>query len=124
MLWAGGGNAVRERWAAGRPVCSVVVPVDAGAPQELVGCGEPSWEVEIAIVDPASRQRCTPGHIGEIWLRGPNIAQGYWQNPAATEAGFKARIDDGSPWITCAPATWVLWAPTTASCTCVAGSRT
>ncbi|KIU53075.1 hypothetical protein QV12_06835 [Pseudomonas putida] len=81
----------------GRPVCSVVVPVDAGAPQELVGCGEPSWEVEIAIVDPASRQRCAPGHIGEIWLRGPNIAQGYWQNPAATEAGFKARIDDGSP---------------------------
>ena len=80
----------------GRPVCSTVAQVDAGAAQELVGCGEPSWEVEIAVVEPASRQRCAPGHVGEIWVRGPSIARGYWQNATATEAGFQARIDDGS----------------------------
>ena len=26
--------------------------------------------------------------IGELWVRGPNIIPGYWQNPEATEAAF------------------------------------
>ena len=25
---------------------------------------------------------------GELWLRGPNVALGYWRNPQATEATF------------------------------------
>jgi long-chain acyl-CoA synthetase len=28
------------------------------------------------------------GSIGELWVRGPNIIPGYWQNPEATEAAF------------------------------------
>jgi long-chain acyl-CoA synthetase len=28
------------------------------------------------------------GEIGELWVRGPNIIPGYWQNPEATEAAF------------------------------------
>ncbi len=26
--------------------------------------------------------------IGELWVRGPNVIPGYWQNPEATEAAF------------------------------------
>ncbi|MCQ4298186.1 fatty acyl-AMP ligase [Pseudomonas stutzeri] len=74
----------------------VVPPRDPSAVKELVGCGEPSWEAQVAIIDPASEQRCESGCIGEIWLRGPAVAQGYWQNPAATEAGFGAQLADGS----------------------------
>ncbi|HEY1426381.1 MAG TPA: class I adenylate-forming enzyme family protein [Caulobacteraceae bacterium] len=28
------------------------------------------------------------GGIGEIWIRGPNVIPGYWNNPEATEASF------------------------------------
>ncbi|MDU9392280.1 fatty acyl-AMP ligase [Pseudomonas sp. zfem002] len=76
-------------------------PTDAAQVQELVGCGEPSWEVQIATVDPTSLQRCAPGRIGEIWLRGPAIAQGYWRNDEATATAFHARITDepGHTWL-------------------------
>ncbi len=60
--------------------------------RELVGCGEPSWEVEVAIVDPDSGARCDRNEMGEIWLRGDAMAAGYWQNEAATDSGFNARI--------------------------------
>ncbi|KAJ6484986.1 hypothetical protein C8R47DRAFT_1217036 [Mycena vitilis] len=26
-----------------------------------------------------------PGQVGEIWIRGPNIMQGYWRDPVATD---------------------------------------
>lgn len=71
----------------------VVESEDSAQTRELVGCGEPSWEVEIAIVQPETKQRCAPGEVGEVWLRGPAIAAGYWKNPVATKASFRASID-------------------------------
>src|SRR5207245_690086 len=31
--------------------------------------------------------------VGEIWVRGPSVAQGYWNRPEETEATFRARLD-------------------------------
>ena len=54
----------------------------------LVGCG-PTWEGQRAvIVDPEARTLCPAGHIGEIWLAGPSVAQGYWQRPEETQETF------------------------------------
>jgi acyl-CoA synthetase (AMP-forming)/AMP-acid ligase II len=49
-----------------------------GAPaQDIVGCGsQPA--VEISIVDPDRGEEVPDGRIGEIWLRGPSVASGYW----------------------------------------------
>ncbi|GLK76851.1 acyl-CoA synthetase [Methylopila jiangsuensis] len=58
----------------------------------LVGCGEPSWEVEVAIVDPETRRRLPDGEVGEIWINSPTIGIGYWGNPEESRRVFQARI--------------------------------
>lgn len=35
---------------------------------------------------------CEAGTIGEIWVSGSSVAQGYWQNPEATTQSFHARL--------------------------------
>jgi acyl-CoA synthetase (AMP-forming)/AMP-acid ligase II len=49
--------------------------------------GRPVPTCEAIIVD---EQGAAVGdsEIGELWVRGPNIIPGYWQNPEATEAAF------------------------------------
>ncbi len=43
-------------------------------------------------MDPERCTRCQPGEIGELWVRGPSVAQGYWQRTEQTEATFRARL--------------------------------
>jgi acyl-CoA synthetase (AMP-forming)/AMP-acid ligase II len=62
----------------------------------LVGSGYAIDGHKIEIVDPETRRRCPPGQIGEIWLRGPSIAQGYWNRPEETQVTFKAQIANDS----------------------------
>jgi acyl-CoA synthetase (AMP-forming)/AMP-acid ligase II len=60
----------------------------------LVSCGQALLDQQVSIVDPELRTRCQPGQVGEIWVRGPSVAQGYWNNPAATSQTFQAYIAD------------------------------
>ena len=62
----------------------------------IVGCGRPLIGERLAIVDPDDRRRLRAGQIGEIWVAGPHVAQGYWCNAEATAAVFGAIID-GEP---------------------------
>ena len=67
---------------------------------EVVSCGRVRRGAEIRIVDPVTRVECPGGRVGEVWLRGENVAAGYWQNPAATEQGFRARLANDQGGIT------------------------
>ncbi|MEM7345625.1 MAG: beta-ketoacyl synthase N-terminal-like domain-containing protein, partial [Chloroflexota bacterium] len=58
----------------------------------LVGCGTSRLGQEIAIVDPEALVLCREGHIGEIWLKGKSVAQGYWNQAQATEETFQAYL--------------------------------
>ena len=40
--------------------------------------------IEVRVVDPATRRDVPPGSSGELWARGPNIMQGYFEDPEAT----------------------------------------
>jgi 8-amino-7-oxononanoate synthase len=58
----------------------------------LVGCGHNLPDQKIVIADPETMTACSPGRIGEIWVQGSSVAQGYWQQQEATKATFKARL--------------------------------
>jgi acyl-CoA synthetase (AMP-forming)/AMP-acid ligase II len=66
---------------------------DAGA-TELVACGQPVGQ-EIAVVDVETGRSLTEGVVGEIWVRGPNVARGYWGSPARSAETFRAELTDG-----------------------------
>ncbi len=60
--------------------------------QTLTGSGVVVPSQDVAIVDPVTSQRCTDGTLGEVWVSGSHVAQGYWRNPAATEEVFGAEL--------------------------------
>ncbi len=67
------------------------VPGHAGDPT-LVGCGRPNDRHRLEIVDPESRAPTAPGEIGEIWVNGPSVADGYWNVDAETNRPFEATL--------------------------------
>jgi acyl-CoA synthetase (AMP-forming)/AMP-acid ligase II len=50
--------------------------------------GQACSKYEIRIVDPATLTDVPAGTDGEVWLRGPQNAHGYWNRPEETAAGF------------------------------------
>lgn len=60
----------------------------------LVGCGKAIDQVTIEIVDPETRRPCPAGAVGEIWVAGPGVAQGYWNQPEKTRETFRATLAD------------------------------
>jgi steroid-24-oyl-CoA synthetase len=65
-------------------------------------CG-PAFPIgDMKIMDEAGKE-LPPGGVGELWVKGPSVVRGYWQNPEATAATFIegwlrtgdiARLDD------------------------------
>ncbi|MEO1067753.1 MAG: AMP-binding protein [Cyanobacteria bacterium J06638_6] len=62
----------------------------------LVSCGPGTTAQSPLIVDPHARRPCDADQVGEIWLAGPSVAQGYWQQSEATQEVFKAELADGT----------------------------
>lgn len=50
----------------------------------LVSCGPPVSGVEVRIVDPDNGRPLPEGRIGEVWVRGANVALGYWRSHETT----------------------------------------
>lgn len=60
----------------------------------LVSSGRTLPNQRVAIVDPESRIALVDDQIGEVWVCGPSIARGYWNQPDETERTFNAYIED------------------------------
>ncbi len=54
---------------------------------KLKACGKPLPLIELRIVDEAG-QDVAEGQPGELWIRSPSLASGYWKKPEVTAAVF------------------------------------
>lgn len=71
-----------------------IVAAEEGSSSSFVSSGRGWGDLEVLIVDPESSTRCPPDRIGEIWVRGPTVAQGYWGKDDLTQETFSARLQD------------------------------
>ncbi|MET8982228.1 fatty acyl-AMP ligase [Streptomyces sp. NPDC004539] len=97
LMASGTGGRVPLRTPVGVAALERGLLAPAGEGEEartLTGCGTDSGS-ETVIVDPETREVLSDGRIGEIWLTGPCVAHGYWENATATDAAFRARTADG-----------------------------
>ena len=55
-----------------------------------VACGKAWGDLDVQIVDPNTFSAKNAFEVGEIWAKGSNITNGYWNAPGATEKAFAA----------------------------------
>jgi O-succinylbenzoic acid--CoA ligase len=64
---------------------TMMPPSETAARADSVGCALPC--ADILVMDDAGRE-VQAGADGELWLGGPMVVPGYWNDPAATAANF------------------------------------
>lgn len=70
-----------------------VAPGDATIVRRLAACGTPNpAHFDIRIINAATATEQPDGETGEIWIAGPSVGQGYWQNAQATADTFGAAL--------------------------------
>ncbi len=62
----------------------------------LVSCGKSIDEHLIKIVNAETLSLCPDDQIGEIWVSGPSVADGYWNKPLETKLIFDARLSNSN----------------------------
>ena len=65
---------------------------DEQGTQTLVGCGWTKIDTKIILVNPQSLIQCSLEEVGEIWVSGSTVAQGYWRRPDQTHETFQAYL--------------------------------
>ncbi|MBW4677354.1 MAG: amino acid adenylation domain-containing protein [Desmonostoc geniculatum HA4340-LM1] len=73
----------------------VVPTVEDGVGEKtLVSCGQPLQDMQIVIAHPDTLTRCSSNEVGEIWVAGSSVAQGYWNQTEQTQQTFRAYLKD------------------------------
>jgi 8-amino-7-oxononanoate synthase/acyl carrier protein len=72
-------------------------PANATGGRRLVGSGRELDGQDVLIVDPQTCEALPPGRVGEIWVSGPSVAQGYWNRPEASQETFGAMLSQPEP---------------------------
>lgn len=70
---------------------AITLPLGADTPRGSVGVVLPGIEVRLVDLD---GNDVLVGDSGELWVRGPNVFKGYWDDDAATE-----RVLDADGWL-------------------------
>ncbi|RZO64502.1 MAG: fatty acyl-AMP ligase, partial [Phycisphaeraceae bacterium] len=60
--------------------------------RQFVGSGRELDGQDVLIVDPQTFEPLPPDRVGEIWVSGPSVAQGYWNRADETKSTFQAML--------------------------------
>ncbi len=75
---------------------ATAVPEGTRDARVMVSSGRRPSEQRMLVVRPDTATPCADNEVGELWLSGPSVAQGYWNNPEESARTFGARLADGS----------------------------
>ena len=64
------------------------IPHETTVKSTIMSCGYSQPGHAVRIVDPNDSKVLLDNNVGEIWVSGASIANGYWRNPEATAASF------------------------------------
>jgi len=70
------------------------LPDGNGQARHLVACGSPVDTMRVVIVNSKTHTEVAPGCVGEIWVAGTSVGQGYWHNPRLTSRSFNASLSN------------------------------
>ncbi|CDM69395.1 hypothetical protein CM240_2252 [Clostridium bornimense] len=59
---------------------------------EFIGNGYTIKHHKIIAVNPDTLEECKEDEFGELWIEGPAVAKGYYNNPKATEETFYSKL--------------------------------
>ena len=78
------------RYAEGYGLTETAAPSHSNPPDgpKEQCLGMPIFDVDARVVDPATLQELPQGQTCEIMVHGPQVLQGYWKQPDATEQAF------------------------------------
>ncbi|MBC3869304.1 long-chain fatty acid--CoA ligase [Undibacterium oligocarboniphilum] len=78
----------------GYGLSETMAPSHLNPPQKMKQqcLGVPYFNVDSRIVDPTTLQEVRQGETGEIWIHGPQVFKGYWNDPQKTAEAF-AELD-------------------------------
>lgn len=85
--WIGRGVALIQGWGMTETSPGAVALDADDALRKIGSSGKALLHTEIKIVDDKGDE-VQQGDVGELLIKGPNITQGYWNNPEATEESF------------------------------------
>jgi acyl-CoA synthetase (AMP-forming)/AMP-acid ligase II len=60
----------------------------------LVSSGHALNDTKVVIAHPEALTICAADQVGEIWVSGPSVTQGYWNRPEETERACRAYLKD------------------------------
>lgn len=64
--------------------------------KELVSSGKLANDISVKIVDPVTLRSCAYDRVGEIWIKGANIAEEFFNNKVLSRSHLQAYLADDS----------------------------
>lgn len=64
------------------------------AAKSLISCGKPKTGAEVFIINPSTLEVCPTRCVGEIWVKGLHVCEGYYNKPELSHQTFCAYTKD------------------------------